>query len=531
MSAAYAQLRAAAEDCMPLKFSVQVDSTLLRTDTQRRALEEALKEGLIHCWSHMTGSSDVPLLHGTPAAAPVVAANRGFDTVTLHVLMPEAAARQLTAALIANHGGVYISIPGAASLVLAHLHDTHGNPYYLFTLASSLATYPPEALVKYMGVEKGRFPGLQLVWLGRADARCGHVSSRVGVEGVALPFCQCPHSPLSPLSIVGLAVGGQDCLHSPVVVSCPGQPVEFFVLRRIPNRVFSSMGQPVASQPPPGPGAPVWAPGSAPFNPTPNPNCYPNPIPAGSVQPGQQHPAQQQHVRHPVALQQPHPPPPSVQKPVLQPGKPPPPPNTAGGEGPPDAVMADRVVRRAASSQGATLPSIAACHHPILTQAYAVGRGASEAGATTSRCPRKGVVSPSIHQGTARLQSPAAATGASMQKPRGPWVQGSGGIRTLKAAGTAQPGAGLSGQVRREKSRPYPPSTAQGEKWQCKEAPGHAPTTHPHHPPSVASSGGYGNGRQSEEGDDYDQGTYQSLEHTGLHTTKAKGSQSRRLRQ
>jgi hypothetical protein len=256
------------------------------TGQQLAALEQAFRAGLQNCWQQLGQQGPLPLLLDSPVALPS-APQGGLVTVAFHVVLPSAAAQQIRGTALNYCGGVYVQVPGTAGFTLVHLHDPHLGPLYLFTLTTTWRRYPPANLVQYLAQQSGRFAGMRVLWVGVTGLRGCQVSSRISVTGELLADVAVPHASLAPLSVVGLAVGGQRVLAEPVVVSYPDVGVETFVLRRLPNRA-RALG-PSGPAPPSTSGPSGLAAGTAPAAPQPAaPNSAANiPVrPADHQQPG-----------------------------------------------------------------------------------------------------------------------------------------------------------------------------------------------------------------------------------------------------
>ena len=181
----------------------------------------------------------------TPRSAPAVLASPpagGVQTVTAHFVLPQGDAQRATQQLTGGLGGVWVRPLGAQQRVLAHMHIAQG-PLYLFTVRAEHGSYAPDALSAFLHSDEHLLQGMQVLWLGRTSLCGSHVDERCDPAGAVLPRCAAPDG-LAPRSVIGLAVGGQRALHTPVVVpSDKPRDDDTLFLRRLPNRAAAQDAQ------------------------------------------------------------------------------------------------------------------------------------------------------------------------------------------------------------------------------------------------------------------------------------------------
>jgi hypothetical protein len=182
---------------------------------------------------------------------------------------------------------------------------------YLFTVRAEHGSYAPDALSAFLHSDEHLLQGMQVLWLGRTSLCGAHVDERCAHAGTVLPRCAAPDG-LAPRSVIGLAVGGQRALHTPIVVpSSQPQDDDTLFLRRLPNRAAAQDAQlpgpasgaansrappappppaPQPSQPPLPPHASDIAPAPSPSEPSPPAPSPPSGTPSagGGTAPGRQ---------------------------------------------------------------------------------------------------------------------------------------------------------------------------------------------------------------------------------------------------
>ncbi len=245
-------LLARAEQSVRLMFSLQVADNLLSTAQQLHGLEQAF----LHSLREACGGDAAAVEEVAAMPKPV---QRGVCTTSLVAFVKREAAEQLYATLGVGLGGLQVSVAGVPSPCRAMLHSRAPacRPLYLFTLETSHARYPPDALGPFIRAHAGLFGGIEVQWLGRVSVSGRLVVDRVDHLGAVLPDCPSPAH--YPGTIMGLAMGGQCVLNEAihVLLPAPAQPAarpsavplpapapaapirhtsETFLLRRLPNR-------------------------------------------------------------------------------------------------------------------------------------------------------------------------------------------------------------------------------------------------------------------------------------------------------
>lgn len=241
-----------AEQCSRLVFSLQVAEPLMRTAQQFQRLNQAFTDSLgAACGGH--------------AAVEEVAVvpkpeQRGVRTVNLLAYVKQRAADQLCARLKAGAGGIQVSVADADVPCLAMLHTgaPASRPLFLFTLETSSARYPPDALMAFVQENRALFGGIQVQWMGRVDLTGHLITNRVDAHGQRMSEIGSPA--YFPGTVIGLAVGGQGILREEIAVPLPGmhapqvaaasprqprtaQRMETFLMRRVPNRATDTPPQ------------------------------------------------------------------------------------------------------------------------------------------------------------------------------------------------------------------------------------------------------------------------------------------------
>jgi hypothetical protein len=222
---------------VPLTLSLQLGQAYTKEVEWWSKLGAAVVSALQQEWGAIRGAS-VPLRVGGNGSPAVLASSikGGLCTCTIHVLLAEEVAQALRAHMAAGLGGVWVVAEGAPKAVLAHVHEDMNAPTYLFTLATRKHSYSPAGLQRFIARRQQQlFKGMRVLWLGSVDQTAQFIEQRKAADGEVLPQCRCPIS-LPPMTVVGLAVGGQKALRKPVEVRF-GEAVEVFSFRRIPNRV------------------------------------------------------------------------------------------------------------------------------------------------------------------------------------------------------------------------------------------------------------------------------------------------------
>lgn len=425
LQAAHQRLRATALQEQVVYFSLQVESSLVASQQQVQAIEAALYGALHNAWQHVQ-QGPLPLRYNTPVAL-VTHMHQKVCTVRLHIFLPTDVAGQLYRLLASNLGGVFLHIPGASRPVLAHVHLFKQASLYLFTVASDQGHYPAGAMAQFLVSQGHFFHGMQLLWLGQCDARGEQILQRYAYDGSALPPIISPQL-LDPCCLVGLAVGGQQCLHPhPPVPLPPGCAPEAFCFRRVPNRAYAATS-PAPSVPSPGPAgtsAPAPA-GDTASQPQPQPGAPQGPLPSTGGAPPPTHQAPSPSMQAATVGQSAGPGSPSAllgQEPPAASGS-----AATTQPGPQAATPAEPHLRTAGPQQAAHPPSSPPPpplpHHPSTPVCGSAPQPTTQPSPAT---PQPSSSRPQPPSGgpaaTAARPAPKAATTASTLPLVGEWVQ------------------------------------------------------------------------------------------------------------
>ncbi len=145
------------------------------------------------------------------------------------------AASQLSSLVLTSGlGGLWVHPLGAQQRVLAHLHVTQG-PVFLFTVHAECGSYAPGDLLSFLTSTPELLQSINVMWLGRTSLCTAHVPDRTTPTGSILQQCLAPCG-IAPRAIIGLAVGGQQALLTPIVVPGGAHGDDVLRVRRLPNR-------------------------------------------------------------------------------------------------------------------------------------------------------------------------------------------------------------------------------------------------------------------------------------------------------